>query len=177
MLYLLFLLPLCWGIPMRPPWNGPDHHAHLTAVASPARIASINSVMQHVFRSPDRILSSPVERPSRSPHGAFINTGAERTDYMRALHNAQQPTTLLNRYEHELLALGLLLLVPVTIGIVELAESIGRYYADEAYPDRGRERHRWEGRARHQHQQMRREREKMVCDERRWWRRCRRDAL
>ncbi|KAL5361286.1 hypothetical protein BJX96DRAFT_176099 [Aspergillus floccosus] len=175
MLYLLLLLPLAWGIPMLSPWNGQDHDAQLTS--RPAQINSINSMIQHVFRTPDRILSSPVEVPSHPPHGAFINTGTERTDYMRALRKAQQPTTLLNRYEHELLALGLLLLVPVTIGIVELAESIGRHYADEAYPERGRDRQRWEGRERRQHMQMRSEREKMVSDERRWWKRCRRDAL
>ncbi|KAL4754836.1 hypothetical protein BDW72DRAFT_165481 [Aspergillus terricola var. indicus] len=84
-------------------------------------------------------------------HGTIIPANKERlrataTDstpsYIHALQTEQAPYHLLARYSNALFALGLLLLVPLTIGIIELAGRLSRCMSVEEFPERGREMHR-----------------------------------
>ncbi|KAL4897529.1 hypothetical protein BDV59DRAFT_45954 [Aspergillus ambiguus] len=178
MIYFLLMLPLCWCIPMQGPRNALEPHMQMTPASGPLP-QGIYDTSQHVLQTTDQATRQP-----SSSHGAFVNINyTQHADgltghYMETLRKSQLPTTLIDRYSHELVALGLLLLVPVTLGVVELAEYIGRYYSEEEYPNRGRERQRWLGSEREKHTEMRTQREKKVYEERRWWRRCReRDLL
>jgi hypothetical protein len=81
-------------------------------------------------------------------HGTIIPASKERTQatatnstpsYIHALQTEQAPYLLLARYSDSLFALGLLLLVPITIGIIELAGRLFRCISVKEFPERGRE--------------------------------------
>ncbi|KAL4884764.1 hypothetical protein BJY04DRAFT_170313 [Aspergillus karnatakaensis] len=140
-------------------------------------------------------LSSPLEQqpllelspPDLQPvtalkisHGTFVNANITNAhtpteDYTQTLHASQTPYNLLDRYSDELFALCLLLLVPITLGIVELADRLLRYLSVEEFPDRGRDQRRLESLEEREEWVLRRkEREVRVEKSRSWWRCARR---
>ncbi|KAF7587761.1 hypothetical protein BBP40_006806, partial [Aspergillus hancockii] len=54
-----------------------------------------------------------------------INTTQSKTRYLRVLRATQFPGTMLRRYAHEIVVVGLFLLVPVTLAVVEVLERVG----------------------------------------------------
>lgn len=88
------------------------------------------------------------KRPSlKINHGTIIPANKERTQatattstpsYIHALRIEQAPYHLLARYSNALFALGLLLLVPLTLGIIELAGRVFRCVSVDECPERGR---------------------------------------
>ncbi|KAL4781798.1 glycoside hydrolase superfamily [Aspergillus varians] len=129
------------------------------------------------------LLESPKTEPELEPvpsleinHGSFIYADKPRTqssassNYTHALHTEQSPYILLERYSDELFAAGLLLLVPITLGIVELADCLARSLSVEEFPDRGRDKHRIESlKEREEWVLRRKEREIKIEESRSWW--------
>ena len=109
-------------------------------------------------------------------HGAFIHADKPRvqphnTSYAHTLHMKESMYALLDRYSDELYAAGLILLVPIVIGIVELLERISQAMAVEEFPERGRDKHRLESlKEREEWVLRRKEREKRIERSRSWWR-------
>ncbi|KAL3464352.1 hypothetical protein BJX64DRAFT_254775 [Aspergillus heterothallicus] len=116
-------------------------------------------------------------RPDRSfqiDHGMFIERNlsqvSSNTSYAHALKNEELTYRLLERYSDELYAAGLLLLVPIALGIVELAERISRSMSAEQFPERGREKRRLESLQERELWVLRRkEREIKLERSRPWW--------
>ncbi|BCS22837.1 uncharacterized protein APUU_31063S [Aspergillus puulaauensis] len=109
-------------------------------------------------------------------HGAFIHADKPRvqppdTSHTQTLHLKESLYALLDRYSDELYAAGLLLLVPIAIGIVELLEIVSQSMTVEEFPERGRDKHRLESlREREEWVLRRKEREMKVERSRSWWR-------
>ncbi|KAL4873594.1 hypothetical protein BDV12DRAFT_192577 [Aspergillus spectabilis] len=137
----------------------------------------------HLFSPPQRQplpeTTYPESKPDsnhKSSHGVFININNTHVhtpdgNYTQALHASQTPYLLIDRYSDELFALGLLLLVPITLGIVELADRVSRSFSKEEFPDRGRDKRRLESlKEREEWVLRRKEREIEVEKSRSWWR-------
>lgn len=118
--------------------------------------------------------------PDRNPglrinHGTVINANKsriahEKPSYNYALQIEKSPYCLLERYSDELFAIGLLLLVPITLGIVEAVDWFSRSITVEQYPERGREKHRMGSlRERKAWVLKRKERESKIKQSRSWW--------
>lgn len=109
-------------------------------------------------------------------HGTFIQADKPRvqpsdTSQTHPLHTQESLYALLDRYSDELYAAGLLLLVPIAIGIVELLENLSRSMAVEEFPERGRDKHRLESlKEREEWVLRRKERELKIERSRSWWR-------
>ncbi|KAE8370517.1 hypothetical protein BDV27DRAFT_152110 [Aspergillus caelatus] len=67
-------------------------------------------------------------------HGSFLTTSntiptqippSTTKRYLRVLHDTQLPTTFLKNHMHEIVVVGLFLLIPVTLALVEIIERIG----------------------------------------------------
>ncbi|KAL4941632.1 hypothetical protein BDV06DRAFT_177841 [Aspergillus oleicola] len=112
-------------------------------------------------------------------HGTFIPTNKSRiqphhhplnASYTIALNTQQSSYQIFERYADEFFALGLLLLVPITLGLVELAERFARSLSVEEFPERGREMHRVGSlEKRTEYMLRRKEREMQVEKTRPWW--------
>ncbi|KAL4924564.1 uncharacterized protein BDV17DRAFT_209252 [Aspergillus undulatus] len=122
--------------------------------------------------------SSPVSpRTLRINHGTFVHANKSRTEsrhsnasYAVALQSQQSSYRLLERYFDELFALGLLLLVPITLMLVELAERFCRALSVEEFPERGRDMQRIGSLEKRAEWLLRRkEREIQVEKTMRWW--------
>ncbi|KAL4975178.1 glycoside hydrolase superfamily [Aspergillus desertorum] len=106
---------------------------------------------QPLFESKATIVESK-RFSSKIQHGIFIladkdkpqGTSQDSTSYIHALQTEQAPYRLLERHSDALFALGLLLLIPLTLGVVEMAERLLECMAAEQFPERGREKQRIE---------------------------------
>ncbi|KAL6237056.1 hypothetical protein BDW75DRAFT_249527 [Aspergillus navahoensis] len=112
-------------------------------------------------------------------HGTFITadkdksraTSPKSTSYIHILQAEQTPYRLLEQHSDAVLALGLLLLIPLTLAIVELAERLFRCMLAEEFPERGREKQRIESvQEREEWALRRKEREIKSERSRLWWR-------
>ncbi|RDW86240.1 uncharacterized protein DSM5745_02882 [Aspergillus mulundensis] len=116
----------------------------------------------------------------RINHGTFIPMDRNRSlaqppnatiTYIDALHAEQEPYRRLERYAGALFALVLLLLIPITLMIVEVAECLLRSISVEEFPERGREKERVESLQDREEWVLRRlQREVKIERSRRWWR-------
>ncbi|KAI9374093.1 hypothetical protein BJX61DRAFT_541136 [Aspergillus egyptiacus] len=111
-------------------------------------------------------------------HGTFISPKYNHTQpsssssysYTHSLHVKQSLYLFLERYSDELFAAALLLMIPIAIGVVELAEHIGRSMAVEEFPERGREKRRLASlKEREEWVLRRKERERRLERSRSWW--------
>ncbi|KAL4800557.1 hypothetical protein BDV19DRAFT_384370 [Aspergillus venezuelensis] len=89
--------------------------------------------------------------------------------YTIALNTSQSPYQFFERYADEFFALGLLLLVPITLGLVELAEWFARSMSVEEFPERGRDVARIGEGMRGEWLAKRKEREMTVEKHKPWW--------
>ncbi|EIT72323.1 hypothetical protein F9C07_2286464 [Aspergillus flavus] len=71
---------------------------------------------------------------SPTTHGTFLTTPntpptqippSTTKRYLRVLHDTQLPTNFLKNHMHEIVVVGLFLLIPVTLALVEIIERIG----------------------------------------------------
>ncbi|KAE8407724.1 hypothetical protein BDV37DRAFT_279513 [Aspergillus pseudonomiae] len=60
-----------------------------------------------------------------SPHQLQQLPPSTTNRYLRVLHQTQLPTTFLKNHMHEIVVVGLFLLVPITLALVEIIERIG----------------------------------------------------
>ncbi|KAL4970199.1 uncharacterized protein BDV14DRAFT_71004 [Aspergillus stella-maris] len=90
--------------------------------------------------------------------------------YTIALSTSQSPYQFFERYADEFFALGLLLLVPITLGLVELVERFARSMSVEEFPERGRDVDRVGEGMRGEWLAKRKGREMIVEKNKPWWR-------
>ncbi|KAL4949457.1 hypothetical protein BDW69DRAFT_188288 [Aspergillus filifer] len=144
-----------------------------------------NGVANHNFETPSSssIQSVPTLRIN---HGTFIppanknisqikplppvQTQTLNASYTTALNTSQSPYRIFERYADGFFALGLLLLVPITLGLVELAERFARSMSVEEFPERGRDVTRVGEGMRGEWLAKRKEREMTVEKNKPWWR-------
>ncbi|KAL4991473.1 hypothetical protein BDW68DRAFT_142355 [Aspergillus falconensis] len=139
-LFLLTLVPLVLALTI------PKTNIHL----NDAGLAP--SLQQQPLSQTKATIAESKRSSLKTNHGTFIPadkdksraTSPNSTSYILALQTEQAPYHLLERYSDALFALGLLLLVPLTLAIVELAERLFRCMSVEEFPQRGREKQRIE---------------------------------
>ncbi|KAL4757417.1 glycoside hydrolase superfamily [Aspergillus foveolatus] len=110
--------------------------------------SSVESIQQQRLFETETTVAEYKRPGLRIYHGTIIPANKERTratatnstpSYIHALQTEQAPYNLLARYSDALFALGLLLLVPLALGIVELAGRLFRCISVDECPERGRE--------------------------------------
>ncbi|KAL2850745.1 hypothetical protein BJY01DRAFT_209645 [Aspergillus pseudoustus] len=137
-------------------------------------VPGLNSPHEQKPLLENSILTPKPVRGLQIEHGMFIerdlSTVPSNSSYIHALKNEQSVYRLLERYSDELYAVSLLLLVPIALGIVELAERLSRSMSVEQFPERGREKRRLESlKEREQWVLKRKEREMKIKKSQSWW--------
>ncbi|KAL4805589.1 hypothetical protein BDV18DRAFT_21794 [Aspergillus unguis] len=136
------------------------------------------SLQQPLLETPDNSKSELISERKfveTINHGTIIYAHKSRIAYPRpsytyTLNTEQSAYSLLARYSNELFAIGLFLLVPITLGLVEFAERLARSMTVEEFPERGREKCRMGSlRERKVWMVKRKEREMKTGKSRPWW--------
>ncbi|KAL2831143.1 glycoside hydrolase superfamily [Aspergillus cavernicola] len=145
----------------------------LVSVSLAIPIPNFNQQHQQPLLESNVHESNPVSSLEIS-HGTFIHANKTHeppdSGYTHALHDEQLLHLLLEHYLDELFAVGLLLLIPITLGIVDLAEHLSRCMLVEEFPERGRDKHRLKTlKERDEWVLRRKEREMRLERSRSWW--------
>ncbi|KAE8160812.1 hypothetical protein BDV40DRAFT_301906 [Aspergillus tamarii] len=70
-------------------------------------------------------LTTPNTFPLSAPSSQSQLPPSTTKRYLRVLHDTQLPTTFLKNHMHEIVVVGLFLLIPVTLALVEIIERVG----------------------------------------------------